>query len=181
MSGSVSKKKKPSTYDFHFDNLDFVTFMLLRHTWWSVHKVTKQRLSRAGLTLDMLAVLWAGRDYPGILTPTIIAQLLSIKKPTVTRLLDMVERKRLVTTLPKSKGHPYREVKLTPQGEKVCARGTEIVRVTVERLMSDLSPEEIELLQHLLRPLRDHSLSQVDLKAEPVPGFASGQVIPLNW
>ena len=173
-------KRKP-IYDFHFADPGFTTFMMLRHTWHTVNKATTRRLSKSRLTVDELAVLWASRDYPGDLTPTTISRLLAITTPTVVTLLDRMERQGLINITHKDKGHPFTEIKITSKGERVYARGIVALQVFVAQLMSDMSPEQQEQLQHLLRSVRDHALEKLNLKAEPVPGYSPGQVIPLNW
>src|SRR4030043_1565170 len=102
------------------------TWALLRQTSIAVNKAAEIKLAKVGLTPEKAAVLWACRDYPGTITPAEIARLMFRENQTIAGLLNRMEKEGLVSRVPKRKGHPFTEVKMTPKGEKLCEQGIEV-------------------------------------------------------
>ena len=87
-----------------------------------------------------------------------------------------MEREGLVRRVPKRKGKPFTEVRVTAKGEEICGRGIDVATSLVTRLMSALSAEELEQLQNLLRKLREKALDELHIELLPPPSYAGGQV-----
>ena len=168
-------------YDFTFPEASLTTFTMLRQTWAAINKVAETRLAKVGLTPEKVAVLWACRDYPGILTPAEISRLVFRENQTVAGLLNRMESEGLVKRIPKRKGHPFTEVKLTPRGEQACAPGIEIMKSVVTEMMAELPDNKQKQLRDLLHPLRDRALQSLYIEPAKPRGYGEGEPIPVNW
>lgn len=168
-------------YDFQFPDTALTTHAMLRQTWAAVNKLAETKLAKVGLTPEKVAVLWACRDYPGMLTPAEIARLVFRENQTVAGLLNRMEKEGFVKRVPKRKGHPFTEIKLTPKGEKACAPGIAIMKGVVKELAADMSAEKQKQLQNLLRIMRDRALQDLRIEAIPPRGYVKGQPVPVNW
>ena len=101
----------PDMYDFEFADQALTTYTALRQAWVAVNRLAEARLGKINLTPEMLAVLWAARDYPGRLIPAEIARLTHRENQTIAGLLNRMEKFGLVQRIPKRKGKPFTEVK----------------------------------------------------------------------
>ena len=164
-------------YDFQFSDSAFATHALLRQAWIAVNKAMESRLAKVGLTPEKFAVLWACRDYTGRLIPAEIARLLFREEQTVTGLLNRMEREGLVKRIPKRKGKPFTEVKITPKGEEAISQALPVHKELIGELASDLSVEQQENLHESLRALRDNALQTLRVE----PRQARGKPITLKW
>ena len=167
-------------YDFQFSDPAFATHALLRQAWIAVSKVMEQRLAKVDLTPEKLAVLWACRDYPSTLIPAELSRLLFREEQTVTGLLNRMERDGLIKRIPRRKGKPFAEVKITPKGEETISQALPVHKELIGELASDLSAEQQENLQDMLRVLRDKSLETLRLEPRPA-GRPLGKTIALKW
>ena len=168
-------------YDFEFEEIAMGTWTMLRQTWIAVNKVAELKLAKVGLTPEKAAVLWACRDYPKILTPAEIARLMFRENQTIAGLLNRMEKEGLVTRIPKRKGHPFTEVKMTPKGEKLVGPGVEVLKGLIKGMVSDMSIEEQKQLQGLLKRLRQKMLDEMHMEADRQPAAYRGKPIAVNW
>lgn len=168
-------------YDFEFPEASLTTFTMLRQTWAAVNKVAEVRLGKVNLTPEKVAVLWACRDYPGILTPAEISRLVFRENQTVAGLLNRMESEGLVKRIPKRKGHPFTEIKLTPKGEELCGPGIEVMKKVVNELMAELPAQKQTQLRGLLQPLRDKALQSLYIEPSRPRGYPKGKPVPVNW
>jgi len=87
------------------------------------------------------------------------------EEQTVTGLLNRLEREGLVKRVPKRKGKPFTEVKITDKGTAAAGAGVEIAMALITEIMSIFSVPEHEELQRMLRLLQRKvaELLQVEL------------------
>jgi len=168
-------------YDFKFQYPALTTFAMLRQAWIAVNKVAETKLLKVGLTPEKLAVLWACRDYPGTLIPAEVARLVFRENQTIAGLLNRMEAEGLVQRVPKKKGHPFTEIKMTSKGEKLVEPGIEIMKAIITELAADMPVEQQEQLQKSLRALRDKALEKLHIEASPPSGRPAGKPIPVKW
>ena len=83
---------------------------------------------------------------------------------TIAGLLNRMEKDGLVTRIPKRKGQPYTEIKITDKGRELCDPGVEVYKSLMIGAMADLPEEEQEQLQKSLRVLRDKMLDELHLE-----------------
>jgi DNA-binding MarR family transcriptional regulator len=165
-------------YDFEFEESAMNTWAMLRQTWIAVNKAAEVKLAKVGLTPEKAAVLWACKDYPGTLTPAEIARLVFRENQTIAGLLNRMEKEGLVTRVPKRKGHPFTEVKITAKGEKLASPGIEVYKSLIKGLVSGLSVDEQKQLQKLLKVLRQKMLDEMHMDLDKGPGaYAPGKPI----
>ena len=168
-------------YDFKFADSAVSTFSMLRQTWAAANKVSETKLAKANLTPEKLAVLWACRDYPGTLTPAEIARLLFRENQSIAGLLNRMEKEGLVKRVPKRKGKPYTEVKITPKCEQLCGPGLPIIKTVITELAKSLTPQQHEQLQSLLQIFRDKALEMVYIEPRETSCFPPGEPVRVNW
>lgn len=168
-------------YDLEFPESALTTWTMLRQTWAAVNKVAETKLAKVKLTPEKVAVLWACRDYPGALTPAEISRLVFRENQTVAGLLNRMEKEGLVKRIPKRKGHPYTEIKLTPRGEGLCAPGIEVMKKVVLDLMADMPAKDQQQLRGLLLPIRNKALDELHIEPALPRGYDKGEQVAVNW
>jgi len=168
-------------YDFEFSENAMTTWTMLRQSWTAINKVAEVKLAKANLTPEKAAVLWACRDFPGTLTPAEIARLLFRENQTIAGLLNRMEKDGLVKRIPKRKGHPYTEIRLTAKGEKACGPGVEVYKKVITGLFSDMGETEQQQLRKTLKKLRDKMAEELHIEAEKPMANNQDKSIDLNW
>lgn len=168
-------------YDFKFQSQALTTFTMLRQAWIAVNKLAETKLLKVGLTPEKLAVLWACRDYSGTLIPAEIARLVFRENQTIAGLLNRMESEGLVQRVPKKKGHPFTEIKMTSKGEKLVNPGIEIMKVIINELAADIPAAQQEQLQNSLKILRDRALEKLHIEANPPSSLPAGKAMAVKW
>ncbi len=168
-------------YDLQLSDRTLTTWALLRQTWSVMDKAAETRLAKVGLTPEKLAVLWICRDYPGLLTTAEIARFLSRQSQSVTGLLNRMEEELLVTRIPKRKGRPFTEIKLTAKGEEACGIGIAAIKGLIKESAPALSTDEQQQLHKLLGALRQHVVEDLHIDLTPPPDFSTEKAIPVRW
>jgi MarR family transcriptional regulator for hemolysin len=79
-----------------------------------------------------------------------VARRLRIEGPTLTRMLDSLERDGLVERMPDPNDRRTKLLQITPQGEEVLEKIFEITDVLRARLLAGVSSEMIALLNGFL-------------------------------
>ena len=168
-------------YDLQFNETAMTTWTVLRQTWTAVNKVAEVKLAKVGLTPEKAAVLWFCRDYPGTLIPAEIARLTFRENQTIAGLLNRMEKDGLVRRVPKRKGHPFTEVKLTAKGREACDPGVEVYKKLITGLVSDMSEEEQQHLQKVMAGLRDKMMQEIHMELKKPAGYPPDKPIPVIW
>lgn len=167
-------------YDLVFSDKELTTWALLRQTWSLMCKLAETRLGKIHMTPEKVAILWVCREHPGPLIPAELARLVSRESQSVTGLLNRMEREGLITRIPKRKGRPYTEVKLTDKGEKACDFGVQVFRHVIKEVMSPLQTEEFGQLQNTLRTLREQAAGGLNLNLSRPPSLSPEKVISIG-
>lgn len=156
-------------YDYQFPDTAFALWALIRHTRDALYKVVERELAKVGLTPEKINALGACKQYHGPLTPAEISRFLFRESATVAGLLARMEKEGLVVRVPKRKGKPFTEVKITAKGEELHRAGVEVLAAFVPKIVSCLSPEEVDQLHKLLRTLRQRALDEAGIELKPLP------------
>ena len=164
-------------YDFQLSNAPLTAWVLFHRTCSAVYKAEERKLATLGLTPEKLEALWSCLAHPAPLTPAELSRILFRESQSVAGLLARMERDGLVRRIPKRKGRPFTEVKITAKGEELLQPGMEEVRALIARVMSCLSAKELEQLQKLLRKLRQKALEELQIELRSPPGYVSGEAI----
>jgi DNA-binding MarR family transcriptional regulator len=132
------------------------TIFLLRSTTQLVENAISEWLADtvgSPAKFQTLVVLWAAGGRP---TPhqEIIA-VLRVKRATVSALMFSLEQDGLVQSVPDRQDRRRLLATLTSKGEKVVSDTLDLNAARLQALMHDLSLEELDLLQQLLRRVRE--------------------------
>ena len=168
-------------YDLEFTETAMGTWTVLRQTWIAGNKAAEYKLAKVGLTPEKVAVLWACREYPCTVTPAELARLVFRENQTLAGLLNRMEAEGLIMRVPKRKGHPFTEVKLTPKGEKLAGPGIETMGTLIRRLVEDVPEEEQKQLQKSLRKLRQKMMDEMHTELDEGPPAFKGKPITVRW
>jgi len=163
-------------YDYQFSDDAVTAWMLLRRTSYAIHRIADRHLNEMHLTAEQVHALWLCRDYRGLVTPAELSRLLFRESQTIAGLLARMERDGLVKRVPKQRGHPFTEVKITDKGEELCRAGLEKARTLIAELMSPLSTEELEQFKQLLRKLQQKAFEELRIELIPLPDYDCGEV-----
>ena len=158
-------------YDYQFDDDAFAAWVLMHQTWYTMRKSEERKLAKVGLTPERLQVLSVCTDYPGTLIPEEISRLIFRDSQSVSGLLNRMERDGLVRRVPKRKGRPFTEVKMTAKGQELRNQAKERDLAHISNIMSCLSAEEIKQLTQLLRKIRQSVLDELRIELLPPPSW----------
>jgi len=171
----------PDVYDLEFSDQALTTYILVRQAWLAINRYAEARLAKVGTTPETFLVLWTCRDYPGPLMPAEIARISHRENQTIAGLLNRMEKQGLVQRIPKRKGHPFTEVKMTAKGKKLLDAALPVFQSVVSDLISYMPVQKQKECQAWHRELRDKALDKLHLVAEsPVEGVI-GRPIDLKW
>lgn len=100
-----------------------------------------------------LALLWGAGDR--FVPHQEIIAALQVKRATVSALMFSLEQEGLVQSIGDEKDRRRLLATLTEKGKKVITSAMELNAHRLEKVFVDLSPDELHLLQSLLRRMRD--------------------------
>lgn len=137
--------------------LDFIRLM------WSVdhelQSISKRMVHRIGLTAPQrLAVRFIGR-HPRITLGT-LAELLHLHPGTMTGIVDHLLERGLVTRERGTEDVRRVHLTLTPEGRLLDRRRRGTVEAAVRRVVSGLSPEQLDAASHVMRRLAEEIASE---------------------
>jgi len=112
-------------------------------------------LERVGLTAQQAEILFRC-SRAGELTPKQLTNLLITDNAGVTRLVDRLERKGLVTRRASANDRRSVTVRLTRSGTALVPRVARVAHAQRRRLFSGLSPAEQEQMRSLLHRILDN-------------------------
>lgn len=111
-------------------------------------------LAELGLHLGQESVLMQLWEEEG-LTQSELVERLGVEPPTVTKMLQRMERAGVIQRRADVRDARVSRVHLTPQGRKLEAPVRAVWRRAEEQLVKRLSPEERVVVRRLLGRLRD--------------------------
>ena len=171
----------PDVYDLEFSDQALTTYTLIRQAWLAINRYAEAKLGKVGMTPEKFMVLWICRDYPSPLIPAEIARIAHRENQTIAGLLNRMEVEGLVQRVPKRKGHPFTEVKLTAKGKKVLEATLPVFKSTVSDLLGNLPLQKQKECQHWHRELRDRALDLMHLVVGEPSENITGKPINLKW
>jgi DNA-binding MarR family transcriptional regulator len=171
----------PDVYDLEFSDQALTTYILVRQAWLAVNRYAESKLAKVGVTPERLLVLWACRDYPGTLIPAEIARITHLENQSIAGSLNRMEKEGLVQRIPKRKGRPFTEVKMTAKGRKLLAAALPVFKSVVSDLIPDMPMQKQKQCQGWHRELRDKALDKLHLEAKRPAESVTGKPIDLKW
>lgn len=125
--------------------------------------VIDRQVKPLGLTMQQAELLvWTHRQ--GGATPTQLTELLLTDDAGVSRLVDRLEAKRLITRRVHGRDRRSRELKLTPSGRALAMRLGRFTAHGNEKLLAGLSPHEAAELRRLVLRLSEN-LRSIQLRS----------------
>jgi DNA-binding MarR family transcriptional regulator len=137
--------------EFGIRNLDESVGSLFSHVRSAMANMINQRttceLGITGTQGRILFMVWSGR----CLLAAELAREFGIAASAVTRRIDLLEARGLLTRVRSVEDRRVVRLALTPQGQAIAARMPAIFASVVDKLLSGLTPEETGFLESLLR------------------------------
>jgi len=127
-----------------------VNLVIVARRWRSL---LDDRLRLIGQSSARMEALAAIINSPSLSAQVDIARRLRIEGPTMTRMLDTLEKDGLVERLADPADRRTKQLRLTPAGEKALAAMFEIADEMRDRLLLGMSPDKVEELNTLLSGL----------------------------
>ena len=117
--------------------------------------VVDRQVQPLGLTMQQAElIVWTHRQHGA--TPTQLTELLLTDDAGVSRLVDRLEAKGLITRRVHGRDRRSRELRLTPSGRALATRLMRFAARGNEKLLAGLSPQETRQLRRLLLRLSDN-------------------------
>ncbi len=101
---------------------------------------------------SVLACLW-DKDK---VTQQTLCSLTSKDKPSITRLIDKLEKRNLVTRVSDHNDRRINLIHLTESGAKLQHKATEIVQNIAQRTLRNISEEELNFSRTILKKIMDN-------------------------
>jgi DNA-binding MarR family transcriptional regulator len=172
---------RQTMYDLRLSDPTLATWALLRQAWSFMNKAAETKLAKVHLTPEKLGVLWICRDFPGTITTAEISRYMSRQSQSITGLLNRMEQEGLIGRVPKRKGQPFTELKLTAKGQEACDAGASVIKALIEETAQVLSTGDREQLHGFLVALRDHMADMLHIELTPPPDVAPDETIDVRW
>lgn len=141
-----------------FMGRDYNLFMLAGLTLSAIFKARHHQVQHLGFTPTEFHLLLLVSELGGTATPTEIAQWMMRKRPTITGLLNRMEKNGLIVRKSDRKNKKVRKVAITPKAQQCLDRlsGEEDI---LNVIINSLTKEEYHQLWTLLEKLRGVALS----------------------
>jgi MarR family transcriptional regulator for hemolysin len=137
--------------------------VLVARRWRSLLDEHLRRIDQSSARMEALSAILAS---PPLSAQVDIAKRLRIEGPTLTRMLDTLEKDGLVERLADPTDRRTNKLRLTPAGEKALDDIFEVVNVLRARLVEGVPPEMLEQTNEFLGGL----LAKLDTGLPPKDG-----------
>ncbi len=127
----------------------FVPYLIYRISN-QLNQRLRKSLRKSGINLARWRVMSVLKDKSPLNMGEIVAATI-IEQPTVSRIVDQLEREGLALRKAGDEDSRYVEVMLTEEGEKAFARVYPLAIRHQERALQGFTPEDIEVLTGLLK------------------------------
>jgi len=124
-----------------------VNLVLVARRWRALMDDRLRRIGQSSARMEALAAIF---NSPSMSAQVDIARRLKIEGPTMTRMLDTLQKDGLVERLADPADRRTKQLRLTKAGEDVLAAMFEIGDEMRTRLLDGLSEEKVEELNALL-------------------------------
>jgi MarR family transcriptional regulator for hemolysin len=127
-----------------------VQLVLAARRWRSLLDEHLRPIQQSSARMEAMSAIL---NSPPLSAQVDIAKRLRIEGPTLTRMLDTLEKDGLVERMPDPADRRTNKLRLTPAGERALEEIFEIVDVLRARLLDGMSPETIEQGNEILAGL----------------------------
>jgi DNA-binding MarR family transcriptional regulator len=130
----------------------------------------ERRLAPFGITAQQWTVLMLCHTN-GAVTPSRLAEELGVDGSAVTRLLDRLEKKRLLERKTNPNDRRSIQVELLDDGRSLAMSLPPVDTEVMDLFLRDLSGAEQAKLKNILRSM----MRSLELRQEPLPGGTNGE------
>lgn len=120
----------------------------------------ERRLQICEITRVQFFALYYIHEKNGTLTQHELAELMGLKSPSVARLLNRMEKERLVYRTMADRDHRVNYPLLTEQGEKLLAKAMPVVLAFKEDCIRGISPEDLDTYVKVLHTMEKNTEKQ---------------------
>ncbi|WAH37238.1 MarR family winged helix-turn-helix transcriptional regulator [Alicyclobacillus dauci] len=135
---------------------------LLGQTFRRVSYLTNLRFRSHDITAEQWILLLCLKER-GSITQTELAEASGKDKTTVTRLLDNLERKGMVTKCADEADRRARLIDVTPKGRRTAEELVDVEKQVLDIAMSGLAPDEVAQLRALLVRIQRNVKAETDM------------------
>jgi DNA-binding MarR family transcriptional regulator len=147
--------ERPTVATLRFDSPQQEAFLNLWRTYDRLRALEDETFSRFDLTAQQYNLLRLLRaEHPGVLPTLGLAERLVSRAPDITRMLDKLEQRGLVTRERPPENRRVIRVGITAAGLDLLGQITEPLQACHLRQLGHLSPDELRQLTYLLRAAR---------------------------
>ena len=109
--------------------------------------------------MDLLAYVFVRNKEDNEVNQVDIEKYLNLKNPTVSGLINRLEKKEYIKREASSKGANFKSIVITEKGKDLLEEGKKIVESAEERMFSVLTKDEKKQLEMLLQKIIDNKIS----------------------
>jgi DNA-binding MarR family transcriptional regulator len=125
---------------------------LVKHAHISLRRELEERLRETGLTHAQWSALTVIRWHGGI-SPSELEHILLVERPSVTSLINGMEKRGLVIRKARPDDARYRQLFLTPEGERLADETASFTREIESRIREAMGERDFAELRRLLRTM----------------------------
>ncbi|WP_118179900.1 MarR family winged helix-turn-helix transcriptional regulator [Paraburkholderia phosphatilytica] len=127
-----------------------VGYLIARVKSMASNMVTQRSMAELGITSQQGSILFMVASGKCVLAAE-LAREYGIDASAITRLIDRLEKRGLLTRVRSSEDRRAVRLALTPEGQQIAARMPAIFTSVTDRLLSGFTPEEVGFLKSMLR------------------------------
>jgi DNA-binding MarR family transcriptional regulator len=127
-----------------------VGYLLSRVKSTMSNMVTQRTMAELGITSTQASILFMVGSGKCLLAAE-LAREYGIDASAVTRLIDRLEKRGLLTRVRSSEDRRVVRLALTPEGQALAARMPAIFTSVMDKLLAGFTPEEVGFLKSMLR------------------------------
>ena len=142
-------------------DLRFNTGIQVLYTGLLINKYIDKRTSTYGQNRSRLDIMHTLITHGGTLKPSELGKMTFRSKQTITKIVDGLERDGMVKREPIGKDRRSRQVTITREGVNSVKENLPRILEISNTAMPDLSHEEMEGLNNIMRRIRRHLLNLI--------------------
>jgi DNA-binding MarR family transcriptional regulator len=146
----MSEAHQPSPEVAGYKLAESVGYLLsrVRSTMWNM--VTQETVAELGITSTQASIMFMLASGRGLAAAD-LAREYGIDASAVTRLIDRLEKRGLITRLRSEEDRRVVRLALTEEGHQLAARIPAIFTHVIDKLTMGFTPEEVGFLKNMLR------------------------------
>jgi DNA-binding MarR family transcriptional regulator len=162
----------PSSEISEYQLGESVGYLISRVRSTMLNMVTQRSMAELGITSQQGSILFMVASGKCLLAAE-LAREYGIDASAVTRLVDRLEKRGLLTRVRSSEDRRVVRLALTPEGNAIAARMPAIFNGVLDSLLGGFTPEEVGFLKSMLRRVLVNSGDHTGLTRDAASNFDS--------